>query len=116
MSAESEARKLRLGLHELGDATLRRLAKPTRTMIQPLIERIEQAGVTDNDKADLKALYDSLPALFAQMDDAALVAPIASALLQTYAVSRTAAVPEGIDSSDFATEPESLEESMEASA
>lgn len=114
MSAESDARKLRLGLHELGDRTLERLAKPTRDMVQPLIRRIEEAGQTGNDRADLNALRDALPAMFHEMDDAPFIEPIERALLQAYAVSRTAAIPEGFDASDFATEPQSLADTLEA--
>lgn len=114
MPAESDIRKNEEGLEVLREAYLTKIAPAHARMLDPLERAIQGASVTGNDRADMEALSDQLPALFDQMDDTEVVDGVADMLLQTYAVGRTVAVPEGVGKDDFAAPAESLEDTLEA--
>ncbi len=113
MANPRDAKTLARGLQDLLGASLTDVASANRRMTQPLLDAISKANVSGNDKADLRALRDSLPALFDQMDDGPIADWAAGTLMQTYAIGRTAAVPEDMGD-ELDSDTESLQDQIRA--
>ena len=92
-----EARMLNRGLNDLLEASLAQVEAANRRQLDPLMDILRTAGRTGNDKIDLKALEKRLVKAIGTMDDSAVVDWAERVLMQTYAIGRTSAVPEGLE-------------------
>ena len=91
---EPDVKRISNGMTELGTAAIEKALTAYREdMVDPLLARMLAAG-TGDDHADAVRLLDDLPAIFDQMDDAALVDMLAPALAQAGAIGIASVTPD----------------------
>jgi hypothetical protein len=93
MASVGDVAFVRKGEAELLDAGLADVAAANRKMLDPLLEVIRNAGQTGNDTIDIEALSKRIDGTIDEMDEGPIAEFAEAMLLQTYAISRMAAIP-----------------------
>jgi len=89
----ADAKRLSHGMTELSSRAVDAAAGAFRDgLVDPLLARLTVRG-TGNDFADARALLDSLPSVFDEMDEEALVDILAPAIAQAALVGETSVAP-----------------------
>jgi hypothetical protein len=114
MPAQTDIREIKMGLGELLTSGLRDVSPAHAKMVEPLIDAIKGPNTSGNDKADLKALEKRVLKSIDDMDAEPVAEWAEGMLMQTYAISRTGAVPEieDDDAADFMAEAETVEDAI----